>query len=460
MWFVCDTFWACFTEKAVTTLKCAQSELIKKLFNMKVKIVNNGDIRLWRYTHPSCDDLHSFITTSWNIASHSYIAQYEDDENDLMTIVSSTDLNDAFNFAKSQNKQSLKIYIRFVVSGSRPPTQPQYPSFRAMILDFLENETIKSVLPQLFVTLIDNIRRTSFKQTDARYAKYIKLKKIKMPMLAIRHKMKFDGFTQSEINSFMTEKAPIGGVTGVEVITQMIYGMLKTQPYASITDHVFYAQHGETLIAYVAEKVNEQQSLYSHFRLCTIQQWVQQLMDTAYQSILQNKTCDSLKDIVLEMNIADTTDFGDTIHFGVHCDGCNAYPMIGDRYKCALCSDYDLCGACEATGKHGDHPLIKFRKASKYHQHAAFNGLNEVVEGLCSSQKEEELKRKCVKCVCGESMVYVKGKDAYTWCEWVYCDRCNAKFLNEGVFNCPKGKDKVHHKNGYDLCVNCALYNK
>lgn len=50
------------------------------------------------------------------------------------------------------------------------------------------------------------------------------------------------------------------------------------------------------------------------------------------------------------------------VHEGVTCDGCNTSPIVGTRYKCSVCWDYDLCDACEAKGAavHDlSHPLIK-----------------------------------------------------------------------------------------------------
>eukprot|EP00437_Effrenium_voratum_P021372 CAMPEP_0181445006 /NCGR_PEP_ID=MMETSP1110-20121109/25367_1 /TAXON_ID=174948 /ORGANISM="Symbiodinium sp., Strain CCMP421" /LENGTH=423 /DNA_ID=CAMNT_0023569041 /DNA_START=50 /DNA_END=1321 /DNA_ORIENTATION=+ len=34
------------------------------------------------------------------------------------------------------------------------------------------------------------------------------------------------------------------------------------------------------------------------------------------------------------------------VHEGITCDGCQAAPIMGDRFKCGSCPDYDLCDAC------------------------------------------------------------------------------------------------------------------
>jgi len=52
----------------------------------------------------------------------------------------------------------------------------------------------------------------------------------------------------------------------------------------------------------------------------------------------------------------------DNVHVGVACDGCGEFPINGLRFKCSVCPDFDLCGTCEAKVLHPPHhPLIKMR---------------------------------------------------------------------------------------------------
>ncbi len=48
------------------------------------------------------------------------------------------------------------------------------------------------------------------------------------------------------------------------------------------------------------------------------------------------------------------------IHRFIICDGCGKDPVVGIRYKCAVCHDFDLCSECEENTIH-DHPFLKIR---------------------------------------------------------------------------------------------------
>jgi hypothetical protein len=49
-------------------------------------------------------------------------------------------------------------------------------------------------------------------------------------------------------------------------------------------------------------------------------------------------------------------------HLGFTCRNCKQTPLLGIRYKCSVCKDYDICEACEAiSGQAHLHPFIKIR---------------------------------------------------------------------------------------------------
>eukprot|EP00826_Nyctotherus_ovalis_P005054 TRINITY_DN11132_c0_g1_i11.p1 TRINITY_DN11132_c0_g1~~TRINITY_DN11132_c0_g1_i11.p1 ORF type:complete len:389 (-),score=87.49 TRINITY_DN11132_c0_g1_i11:179-1345(-) len=52
-------------------------------------------------------------------------------------------------------------------------------------------------------------------------------------------------------------------------------------------------------------------------------------------------------------------DFFADVHYGVQCDGCSICPIRGDRHKCKVCPDYDLCSSCMKKGVHREHELMK-----------------------------------------------------------------------------------------------------
>ncbi|XP_069754075.1 sequestosome-1 isoform X2 [Narcine bancroftii] len=54
------------------------------------------------------------------------------------------------------------------------------------------------------------------------------------------------------------------------------------------------------------------------------------------------------------------------VHPNVICDSCNG-PVIGPRYKCSVCPDYDLCGGCKGKGFHKEHEMILLQTPQFFH---------------------------------------------------------------------------------------------
>ena len=48
------------------------------------------------------------------------------------------------------------------------------------------------------------------------------------------------------------------------------------------------------------------------------------------------------------------------VHVGIHCNGCGVNPIVGNRFKCAICDNFDYCEKCESLHKDSHkHPFIK-----------------------------------------------------------------------------------------------------
>lgn len=50
------------------------------------------------------------------------------------------------------------------------------------------------------------------------------------------------------------------------------------------------------------------------------------------------------------------------VHERVACDGCGVHPIVGVRYKCSVCKNFDFCEKCEESKDH-PHAFLKIKRA-------------------------------------------------------------------------------------------------
>jgi len=74
-------------------------------------------------------------------------------------------------------------------------------------------------------------------------------------------------------------------------------------------------------------------------------------------------------------------------HLGVTCDACDG-PVIGFRYKCVRCPDYDLCSTCEAKGFHPGHNMMRIATPETIWPRHFFNRLNKMHERAHKMREE------------------------------------------------------------------------
>ena len=58
----------------------------------------------------------------------------------------------------------------------------------------------------------------------------------------------------------------------------------------------------------------------------------------------------------------DKAHFEGIVHRSISCNHCGSSPIRGYRFKCANCTDFDLCAACESIDEHNStHVFVKIR---------------------------------------------------------------------------------------------------
>lgn len=49
-------------------------------------------------------------------------------------------------------------------------------------------------------------------------------------------------------------------------------------------------------------------------------------------------------------------------HPNIICDGCSKAGIAGIRFRCAQCTNYDLCATCYGSDIHDlDHPFVRYQ---------------------------------------------------------------------------------------------------
>jgi len=71
------------------------------------------------------------------------------------------------------------------------------------------------------------------------------------------------------------------------------------------------------------------------------------------------------------LQLRGSADAGEAVHQNVQCNSCGVVPIRGPRFKCTVCHDFDLCDACEQKGDH-DHPLLKMRRPMQHRGRGRF----------------------------------------------------------------------------------------
>ena len=74
---------------------------------------------------------------------------------------------------------------------------------------------------------------------------------------------------------------------------------------------------------------------------------------------LDKETMEAIAQAKVEMETLTMSQVDQTIvHERVKCDGCGMAPIVGPRYKCSVCKNFDYCAKCEEYEGH-EHAFLK-----------------------------------------------------------------------------------------------------
>jgi len=340
-------------------------------------------MRRWRYPeNEKYSSLITFICKTFNFSDSSlFTIQFEDEENDKITISNEDDFNDAFQCAIDESRKSLKIFVNVasndnshsnVKEASEPKAKNEEPKkdcgyWRECGLNFLQNEEIQRLLPELVRRIIVKLRKESLKDFSK------------------EEKKEMNGNEMEDSNDNNVKKD----------FGTIVKETLSEEKFKIIGNHELVSTKLDCFLPFVSMKIDSYLPMILEFNEDAIAAWVPHLIQIAIRALtnFQNITFD------IEM---DPFNFGqngifpqwfaftdnqnqrnssETVHNGVACDECEMYPIIGSRYKCGVCPNYDLCSKCESSKKHdANHPLIKFNVASSESDNLRYAGMREVFE--------------------------------------------------------------------------------
>ncbi|XP_078048460.1 refractory to sigma P [Augochlora pura] len=103
--------------------------------------------------------------------------------------------------------------------------------------------------------------------------------------------------------------------------------------------------------------------------------------------------------VYVKGDIGKRTNFEINVHSHVVCDNCDQ-TIVGFRYKCIQCNDFDLCMQCEKSGLHGNHWMIRILKPVSEYQNLILDFIIKAIKnsGLnCADSYNSRLRKKCYK---------------------------------------------------------------
>lgn len=381
---------------------------------MKIKVSFQDDIR--RFDPPKNHQtdvaslfvaLKNFVKVSFPIREP-FQLKYTDDEDELITLAHSHELEEALRIAQEEHRKSLKVFVFGEVSeeveggageskqqAQEPPesvseapqaesgetdAQPQEDEsdrptceeIRDLFLLFTEDEEIKAVLPEAVRTFLGSLKEqqpplSSMQAFEAVFSAFPVIRDHEF-IQSVYDKLPHVATKIDRVAPFIANLEPDFVANLIPQLMSLGENIRNNgmAPFGPMMAHFMSAANGASAGGCPLGAMGGMGGMGGG------------VSPLAQMFGMMGQTMDgSGFDVGGSQESENDDEKGEVVHEGVACDLCGVSPIVGVRFKCAECENFDLCTECEAKGDPNDfvsgehtlrHVMIKYRKA----QHGRF----------------------------------------------------------------------------------------
>eukprot|EP00808_Paulinella_micropora_P020505 g78089.t1 len=371
-----------------------------------VKTVFQDQTRRFSLEQPKFQLLEAFVRRSYQDAGlkpgQHISVKYKDDEGDFCIVSTDAELAEGL----AGNKGVLKLFIEASpVPTAKPAVHP--PELAAAVISFLSDLKIQETLPAFFNTLLAELK-SGLEQGQSEFAvvmakaitqyEVVSKTDVAQQVMTMAAQVPSPEFVYHTLLQFLTTFQPMFEQIPVMLKNYDLEGSKGEWIQQKITRFCERMQHSKPekrpimcarKAAKLVNKLNRQ-----HQSCDTTQPEAKRQNQTAIEegSSWPHHVCDGCEvtpivgprfhcTVCPDFDLCSACDAKNMhpadhpliklrqvpeaprdVHVRIACDGCGVSPIKGDRFQCTVCHDFDLCGACEAEGQHPeDHPLVKHR---------------------------------------------------------------------------------------------------
>lgn len=281
--------------------------------SLNLKLVKGLEIRKAHLLPQNMPELYACIDSIFG--STDFNITYLDSEGDNVTVLSQKDLEDAYSSAVSENKPFIKFYLEI---ADRP--QSDYIKESARQVES-EDEEVEEEFVVLEAAPVETLS----------------------VMLEVEPKVQVDVEVKETSPEEVICPSPL-----VEVLeTVPINEVEMPQP---VEEQKINQRRCNLKKAMKAAAKNMKHTLK---RQCKAGR--QACIKPKEGPLFTSEQIDFIRGVIRE-------ELGQTkpVHSRFTCDGCGVHPIVGVRYNCTVCRNFDFCEVCEAKTEH-NHPFIKHK---------------------------------------------------------------------------------------------------